>query len=84
MRLTDHSGGTAADFNGLSFYPVVQTRHRRNISCYNTNNAMEISTSRAAVSMGAISMGWGNWMLRRHYVPAIARDGGVNPPQRLL
>jgi hypothetical protein len=51
MRLTDHSGGTAADFNGLSFYPVIQTGHRRNTSCYNTNDALQISISGAAVSM---------------------------------
>ena len=51
MRLTDYSGGTAADFNGLSFYLVIQKGHRRNKSCYNTNNAMEISTSGAALSM---------------------------------
>jgi hypothetical protein len=52
MRLADHSGGTAADFDGLSFFPVVSTGHRRNSCCQSTNNVLEISTSNAALSMG--------------------------------
>jgi len=45
MRLTDYSGGTAADFHGLSFSPVIQTGHRRNTRCQNTDNTLETSTS---------------------------------------
>jgi len=60
MRLADHSGGTAADFNGLSFSPVVQAGHRRNSCCQKTDNALEINTIGATLSMGVISAGWGD------------------------
>ena len=60
VRLADHSGGTAADFNGLSFFPVGQTEHRRNSGCQCTDNVLEISTSGATLSMGVNSSGWGN------------------------
>src|SRR5271157_212358 len=65
MRLADHSGGTAADFNGLSFSPVVQAGHRRNSCCQKTDNALEINTIGATLSMGVISAGWGDLLYRR-------------------
>src|ERR1017187_9514578 len=55
MRLTDYSGGTAADFNGFSFYHVLQPGHRRNASCHQADNVMETSTGGPALSMGVIS-----------------------------